>query len=223
MRSELLVFLKAPRVGAVKTRLAHDIGDELAVEVYRSLARAVLDATTPPPEEGFRRVLCFAPRSAGPEIAAWVGDERLEPQSEGDLGERMDEAFANSFARGSTKTVIIGTDSLDVNRMAVEAALRALGHADVVIRAAEDGGYTLIGLRKRQAALFAGIAWSTGTVLSQTLARASAAGLRVESAGPDADIDDLAGLRRHWARVAPLLDAGVARRIEGAAFSTPPA
>ena len=223
MRSELLVFLKAPRVGAVKTRLARDIGDELAVEVYRSLARAVLDATTPAPEEGFRRVLCFAPRDAGPEIATWLVDEVLEPQSEGDLGARMDEAFANSFARGSTKTVIIGTDSLDVNRTAVEEALQALDHADVVIRAAEDGGYTLIGLTKRQTALFTDIAWSTGAVLSQTLARAGARGLRVENAGPDADIDDLAGLRRHWPRVAPLLDAGVARRIEGAAFSTPPA
>lgn len=223
MRCELLVFLKAPRVGAVKTRLAHDIGDELAVEVYRSLARAVLDATTPPPQEGFRRVLCFAPRDAGPEVAAWVGDERLEPQSEGDLGARMDEAFANSFARGSTKAVIIGTDSLDVDRTAVDAAFQALDDVDVVIRAAEDGGYTLIGLTRRQTALFDDIAWSTGAVLSQTLARAAAAGLRVVNAGPDADIDDLAGLRRHWSRAAPLLDAGVARRIEDTAFSTPPA
>ncbi len=223
MRSELLVFLKAPRVGAVKTRLAHDIGDELAAEVYRALARAVLDATTPRSLEAWRRVLCFAPRDAGPEIAAWMGDEVLEPQSEGDLGARMGEAFANSFARGSTKTVIIGTDSLDVNRAAVAAAFQALAAADVVLRAAEDGGYTLIGLTKGQAALFAGIAWSTGAVLSQTLARAASAGLRVKTAGPDADIDDLAGLRRHWARVAPLLDAGVARRIEGTAFSTPPA
>lgn len=223
MRSELLVFLKAPRVGAVKTRLASDIGDELAAEVYRALARAVLDATTPASQEGFRRVLCFAPRDAGLEIAAWVGDAVLEPQSEGDLGARMDEAFANSFARGSAKTILIGTDSLDVNRTAVEEAFQALDHADVIIRAAEDGGYTLIGLTKRQAALFTNIAWSTGTVLSQTLARAATAGLRVESAGPDTDIDDLAGLRRHWARLAPLLNADVARRIEGAAFSTPPA
>ena len=152
-----------------------------------------------------------------------MGDERLEPQSEGDLGARMDEGFANSFARGSAKTILIGTDSLDVNRVVVDAALQALDHADVIIRAAEDGGYTLIGLRKRHAALFAGIAWSTGTVLSQTLASAAAAGLQVVNAGPDADIDDLAGLLRHWARVAPLLDAGVARRIEDTAFSTPPA
>lgn len=223
MRSELLVFLKAPRVGAVKTRLARDIGDELAAEVYRGLARAVLDATTPTPQEVFRRVLCFAPRDAGPEIAAWVGEELLEPQSDGDLGARMDEALANSFARGSGKAVIIGTDSLDVNLRAVEQAFQALDHADLAIRAAEDGGYTLIGLKRRQAALFTDIAWSTGTVLSQTLARASAAGLRVENAGPDADIDDLAGLRRHWARVGPLLDASVACRIEDTAFSTPPA
>jgi len=223
VRSELLVFLKAPRVGAVKTRLARDIGGELAAEVYRSLARAVLDATRPTHPEGFRRVLCFAPGDAGPEIALWLGDEVLEPQAEGDLGVRMDGAFANSFARGSAKSLIVGTDSLDVNRGVVEAAFLALDHADLVIRGAEDGGYTLIGLTRRHTALFADIAWSTRAVLSQTLACAAVAGLRVDHAGPDADIDDLAGLRRHWARIAPLLDADIARRILGTAFSAPPA
>lgn len=207
----------------MKTRLARDLGDELAVAVYRGLARAVLDATAPESQEDFTRILCFAPKDARPEIAEWLGDEVLEPQSEGDLGSRMDEAFARSFERGSTKTVIIGTDSLDVNRAAVEAAFQALEKVDVAIRAALDGGYTLIGLKKRQTALFANIAWSTGAVLSQTLARASAAGLRVENAGPDADIDDVAGLRRHWAKIAPLLADGVASRIQDTAFSTPPA
>jgi uncharacterized protein len=220
MPEELLVFLKAPRPGTVKTRLASDIGDELAVEVYRALTRAVLNATQPQNRGDFRRVICFAPREAGPEIAVWLGGETLEPQSLGDLGARMDEAFANSFARGAAKTVIVGTDSLEVDRVAVKQAFQALDAADVVIRSAEDGGYTLIGLKKRQTTLFTGVAWSTGVVLEQTLARAAAAGLRVENAGPDSDIDDLAGLRRHWARVAPLLDEGVARRIEDTAFST---
>lgn len=217
------MFLKAPRTGAVKTRLAREIGDELAALLYRDLARAVIDATTPAPQEEFSRILCFAPRDAEPEIAQWLGGEVLEPQSEGDLGARMDAAFAKSFARGSTKTVLVGTDSLDVDRRAVDAAFQALTRVDVVIRAAEDGGYTLIGLKERQTALFSDIAWSTDAVLSQTLARAAAAGLRAETSGFDTDIDDLAGLRRHWARVAPVLTASVARRIQDGAFSAPPA
>ena len=139
------MFLKAPRTGAVKTRLAREIGDELAALLYRDLARAVIDATTPAPQEEFSRILCFAPRDAEPEIAQWLGGEVLEPQSEGDLGARMDAAFAKSFARGSTKTVLVGTDSLNVDRRAVDAAFQALTRVDVVIRAAEDGGYTLIG------------------------------------------------------------------------------
>ncbi len=220
---ELLVFLKAPRPGAVKTRLAAAIGDDLACHIYERLASAVLRATAPGERCSFTRVVCFAPADAEAEVAAWLGSEAKEPQPQGDLGERMDGAFARSFARGATKTVIVGTDSLDIDRAGVQAALDALDRADVVLRAAEDGGYTLVGLKRRQSALFAGPAWSTGTVLAQTQALAAAAGLTVAVHGPDRDIDTLDDLRGQWARIEPLLDPALARRIEGTAFSTPPA
>lgn len=217
----LVVFLKAPRAGEVKTRLAASIGDDLAVHVYRALTGAVMAATRPRGPSDFTRVVCFAPADAVNEITAWLGDETLLAQASGDLGARMDQAFAASFASGAEATVIIGTDSLAVDHAAVASAFSALETADLVLRAANDGGYTLIGLRKRQAALFQGIKWSSGEVLAETLARAAAAGLRVAVQGPDADIDTADDLRHQIDALEPCLSPEFARRIR-LALGLPP-
>jgi len=221
---EVLVFLKAPRSGEVKTRLAAEIGDDLAVEIYRGLTAEVLRATEAAGSPTFSRIVCFAPRGAEEEIAAWLGDHHvLEPQSDGDLGARIEHAFATSFARGSSKTVIVGTDSLSIDRAAVGSAFASLDDADLVLRAAEDGGYTLIGLKQSQAALFTGIAWSTSLVLKETLARAAARGLRAVVEGPDADIDTLEDLRKNWSRIRPCLDPQTIERVGQTAFFARPA
>lgn len=225
----LVVFLKAPRAGEVKTRLAASIGDPLAVEVYRVLTGAVMEATRPRGSSDFTRVVCFAPPDAADEIAGWFGDEPLLAQAPGDLGHRMDQAFAHSFASGAEATVIVGTDSLAVDHAAVADAFLALETADVILRGARDGGYTLIGLRKRQPALFADVPWSTGEVLVETLARAAAAGLRVVVQGPDPDIDTADDLRAELQPLEPHLGPELALRVRAAlslppgAFSTPDA
>ena len=135
----LVVFLKAPRAGEVKTRLAASIGDPLAVEVYRALTSAVMEATRPTGISDFTRVVCFAPADAADEIAAWFGDEPLLAQAPGDLGHRMDQAFAHSFASGAEATVIVGTDSLAVDHAAIAGAFSGLDTADVIPRRARDG------------------------------------------------------------------------------------
>lgn len=222
----LIVFLKAPRAGEVKTRLAASIGHDLAVHVYRALTGAVMAATRPRGPYDFTRVVCFAPADAESEITAWLGAETLLAQASGDLGARMDRAFLDSFASGAGAAVIIGADSLAVDHAAVAAAFAALETADLVLRAAHDGGYTLIGLRKPQPALFADIKWSTGEVLAETLARADAAGLRVAVQGPDPDIDTADDLRQQMDALEPHLEPELARRIRGllglppGAFST---
>lgn len=199
----------------MKTRLVEAIGDSLATALYRSLTNAVIGATRPGHGGDFRRVLCFAPNDAGAEISQWFPGEALEPQEGSDLGARMHRAFVNSFGRGSEATVLIGTDCLTLKGDVVAAAYQALETADVVLRSAEDGGYTLIGLREPQPALFSLIEWSTDTVLAVTLAHASKAGLSVSVHGLDADIDTVDDLRRHFATVRAFLDESVARRIEG--------
>jgi hypothetical protein len=201
----LLVFLKAPRPGEVKTRLAAELGESLAVSIYRALTELVIRATRPGEAADFRRVLCYAPSDGASEIAAWFRGEALEAQAGKDLGERMHQAFVLSFARGSASAVLIGTDCPTLGRERVAEALLALETADVVVRSAEDGGYTLIGLNRPQPALFADIEWSGDTVLSVTAARARTAGLRLRVLGEDGDIDTVADLRRHFGSLRPHL------------------
>ncbi len=130
----------------------------------------------------------------------------------------MSGAFARAFARGAERVAIIGTDSPAVSRATAVEALDALSAADVVLGPAEDGGYYLLALRRPQPELFEGVAWSTSSVLADTVARARKAGLSVRLLSPLRDIDTPEDLRAEWPRVRLLLEArpDLMRRSRGA-------
>jgi len=220
--SALVVFLKHPRPGAVKTRLAAAIGAEAAAGLYRALAEQVLEATTPTAGD-YERLVFFDPPESLPEMRDWLPGVRLMAQSGHDLGARMADAFARAFARGARRVAIVGTDAPGVSRATVRAALSALDAADVVIGPAADGGYYLIALRAPGPGLFAGIEWSTPDVREQTLARAAAAGLSVRELKHLRDVDTLDDLRAEWPRIAarlqghPELRATLARLVSASA------
>jgi hypothetical protein len=191
----------------VKTRLAAGIGAQAAAELYRALAEQVLEATTPFPGE-YERLVFFDPKASLPQMRGWLPGVRLVAQSGLDLGARMADAFARTFARGASRVAIIGTDALSVSRETVRVALSALDGADVVIGPTADGGYYLLALREPRPELFAGIAWSTPAVAAQT--RARAAGLVVRDLPVGRDVDTLEDLRAEW----PALQALLAHRPE---------
>jgi len=203
----LIVFLKEPRPGAVKTRLAAVVGPEAAAELYRALAELVLEATTPGPGE-YERLVFFDPPVARRALRAWLPGVSLRAQSGGDLGERMADAFARGFARGAARVAIVGSDAPALTRETATRALAALDAADVVLGPAEDGGYYLIALREPHPELVRGVDWSTPAVLRQTLERAAAARLSVRQLEPLRDVDTLADLRGEW----PALDARLRSR-----------
>jgi rSAM/selenodomain-associated transferase 1 len=208
----LAVFVKAPRPGAVKTRLAADIGSDVAAELYRAMADRVMAATRPEAGE-YDRLVFFTPPDAAPEIETWLrGETCLAQQGEG-LGARMAAAFAHAFAGGASSVVLIGSDAPDVARAHVAGALRALASNDVVIGPSIDGGYALIALARPQPWLFDGMAWSTPAVLEQTLDRARRMKLRAQLLGPLADIDTLADLRREWAAIRSWLPSSLGHRV----------
>jgi rSAM/selenodomain-associated transferase 1 len=207
----LLVFAKAPRPGAVKTRLAEAVGAETAAQLYRLLAERELQHTRPAAGE-YQRVVLFTPADAAEEMAHWLPGEALRPQTGGDLGERMASAFAEAFAVGARRVVLIGTDVPWLSRESVADALRRLDEVELVLGPADDGGYYLIGLSRPMPGLFRGIAWSTPSVLGATVDRASALGLSVQLLEPLPDIDVLEDLRRHWERLGPTLAARPALR-----------
>ena len=192
-RGVLIVFVKAPRPGEVKTRLAAGIGAEQAAAAYRALAEGVLERTAPLAQE-YERLVFHAPPEAGAEIALWLPAETLVPQEGPDLGARMDAAFGAAFERGARKAVLVGSDVPQLGRTHVGQAFDALEDVPVVLGPAADGGYYLVGLRERRPELFQGIEWGTAGVLEATLARCAALGLRPRLLATLVDIDTAADL-----------------------------
>jgi len=200
----LIAFVKAPRPGGVKTRLVPPLEPAAAASLYRALAEAELRNTAPLADE-YRRVLCYAPVDARAEIAAWLPGEDLDPQAEGDLGQRMAAAFDSAFARGAGRVVLIGSDVPWLTREAVLQAFAALDWHDLVLGPARDGGYYLIALNRPRPQLFQGVPWSTPAVLAATVELASGLGLSVHRLEVLSDVDTPDDLRREWPRLRPML------------------
>jgi rSAM/selenodomain-associated transferase 1 len=163
-RPTVILFARAPRLGAVKRRLAKGIGARAALRFYR----ATLSATARPiaRDRRWRTVLATTPRGARTDWTHFVprGTPRLE-QPRGDLGARM----AGCMKR-YPRAVLAGSDIPDLRPDDIAAAIRALGRADAVFGPATDGGYWLVGLGPRRPARpFAGVRWSTRHALADTM------------------------------------------------------
>ena len=198
-RSAVLVFVRAPEAGRVKTRLAREIGAEAALRVYRRLAEhAVAAARSLAPAADVR--IHVDPGDAVPTVAAWLGGGAdYLPQAEGDLGERMRAAFAFAFGEGYGKVVIVGSDLPDVSADLLRRALDSLDTAPAVLGPARDGGYYLLGMREMAPGVFDGVPWSTDRVLERTLGRLREAGIEPALLETLADVDDAADLPPGWA------------------------
>ncbi|MYB99285.1 MAG: DUF2064 domain-containing protein, partial [Gemmatimonadetes bacterium] len=199
-RATLLVFAKAPRPGEVKTRLARTLGPEgapayeRAAELYRRMGRNIVDAVTDAPAT---MTVCYDPVDAESEVRDWLGPapRQYRYQGDGDLGERMSRMFDRAF-EDSHRVVVIGTDTPAVDAGTVVRAVAALDTADVVLGPSRDGGYYLMALRAPQPGLFAGVEWSTESVLAESVIRARGLGLRVTFLEVEADVDTAGDLVR---------------------------
>jgi uncharacterized protein len=171
----LIVFVKAPRPGSVKTRLAQAVGPVAACDAYRVLVNRVLDRIAAASSVQIR----FGPDNAEDEIRHWMKPGwTLARQGYGDLGERLQRAFADAFASGARRVAIIGSDCPYLGFEDVVEAWRALDTHDVVLGPASDGGYWLIALRETTPKIFEAIPWGTAEVLNRTLSQIDAAKLR---------------------------------------------
>ncbi len=163
----LVVFVRAPRLGRVKTRLAADIGSVAAWAFYR---RAVDAARRRLAGDG--RWQCWVAVTPDHEARPgrpWTRGCRVMPQGGGDLGDRMGRVM-HRLPPGPA--VIVGTDVPGLRPAHVAAGFRALGGNDAVFGPSSDGGYWLVGLRRRPTIpdLFRGVRWSTEHALADTLA-----------------------------------------------------
>ena len=168
------VFLQAPRSGAVKARLASDIGDRQALRLYRVMASRTLAAIR---EAGFDATIWFAPPDAAVEMRRWLGDGwDLRPQASGDLGTRL--ATAEQAVTRGRGWLAIGGDCprLDAELLQVAAAVVARG--EVALGPSDGGGCYLIGGRTPlPTAVFQEIPWNTHGALAGARAWLTGAGV----------------------------------------------
>ena len=164
----LVVFARAPRYGTVKRRLARDVGALAAWRFHRETTAALLRCVGR--DRRWTSWLAVTPdRWLARPGGLWPGPRRLLGQGPGDLGRRMGRVLS---LLPPGPVVIVGSDIPGIRPRHVAAAFRALGRHDWVLGPADDGGYWLIGARRRPALRlpFAGVEWGSERALAQTRA-----------------------------------------------------
>ncbi|RNC84384.1 MAG: glycosyltransferase [Balneola sp.] len=172
MERKLILFVKNPEFGKVKTRLAKTIGKEKALDVYQSLIRYTKKIAEPLSVE---KEVWYSNFIENKDIWDEAGfQKRL--QRGNDLGNRMSFALSQSVTNGGSKrVVIIGSDCAELDTDTIESAFDLLEKYSLVVGPAKDGGYYLIGMNQFYPELFEEIEWSTENVLEQTLSKAKTA------------------------------------------------
>jgi rSAM/selenodomain-associated transferase 1 len=190
-RRTLVVMVKAPVMGRVKTRLAREVGSIEALRFYRSATAALLRRLAFDPR--WRTVLAIDPPRAC-RASHWSRAIARSPQCRGDLGVRMRDQLGRA---PHGPVVLIGSDIPGIAPRHVADAFAALRCHDSVFGPAEDGGYWLIGLCagfRPPGGLFDHVRWSTPHALADT--RANLSGRKVAFVATLFDVDDAADWRR---------------------------
>ncbi|RCT53944.1 TIGR04282 family arsenosugar biosynthesis glycosyltransferase [Winogradskyella sp. KYW1333] len=158
----VIVFVKNITLGTVKTRLAKTIGDIGAFEVYSELVKVTEKAT--------RNLNCDIKIYYSSSITEshWPNENKTVQQGE-DLGEKMYNAFNDSFNAGYKKIVLIGSDLPTITSCHIKESINSLDDSVSVFGPAEDGGYYLIGLRSMVPEIFQNKPWSQNHLLKTTL------------------------------------------------------
>jgi rSAM/selenodomain-associated transferase 1 len=190
----LLIFVKYPELGKVKTRLAQDIGYMRATQIYSVMAKTIIDTLSK--SKTHRTIIFFDPPDRKADLKLWLRYKLCTflPQEGNSLGERMVNAFKKAFSLRAKKAVIIGTDCIGISNKLISKAFNTLNQADVVLGPAEDGGYYLLGLNKLVPEIFNNIDWSTNLVLNQTSEKLRKKGLKLKLLQTLKDIDTLSDL-----------------------------
>jgi rSAM/selenodomain-associated transferase 1 len=193
----LLVFVKYPAPGTVKTRLSPKLTPEQGADFYRALAEEVVEVHGG--AAGYESIVCFSPESARREVGSWLGPGvRLWGQRGADLGARQLHAMRKALQAGYSKAAIIGSDCPTITPEDIEVAFASLDENDLVLGPCEDGGYYLIGATRPLGFLFEGISWGSERVLGETLEKALEAGLTYELLDVKYDIDSYSDLERYY-------------------------
>jgi uncharacterized protein len=197
----LVLMMKAPRPGFVKTRLADEIGAESAVNLYRRFVELLVRRLFADPARPWQAVIAFDPPEERPLVEGWLSPlvapgAVFLPQSDGDLGDRLRAAFSAAFDAGAPAVLALGADCLEIEPQEIESCFRDLRSTGVLMGPAHDGGYWSIGMSEPRFELFEDMPWSGPGLAEATRRKARELGLRMVERAVRMDIDQLDDLRR---------------------------
>lgn len=181
----VIVFVKNPQLGKVKTRLAATLGDEKALEIYNKLVdytRTVLLGI-----EGVKKYVYYSDFiDSEDEWSNGIFEKKL--QVHGGLGSKITYALKNTF-NTCDQVIIIGSDCPQLTSDHIKEAFEQLDAVDLVIGPSHDGGYYLLGINKLHPELFEGINWSTEHVFNETIKKAQSLNLSTSTLETLSDVD----------------------------------
>jgi uncharacterized protein len=191
----VILFVKLPEKGKVKSRLAQCMDEDLVLRLYENMVLDTIDMLT---RGRFPFRICFTPAGARDRIREWLGKEYHSfPQAGDDLGDRMKKAFARVFSEDVEVALLIGSDIPGLTARIIDEAFTVLLTDDVVIGPAVDGGYYLIGFRKKsfEPGIFHDMVWSTRTVFRETMDKLHDASLKIHVLPELTDVDTMDNLK----------------------------
>lgn len=190
----LIIFIKNPVLGKVKTRLAATVGDEKALEVYNKLLKHTRNTTQPLPIDKHLFYSDFVDNEdKWPED---VFNKHLQTH-DADLGKKMYDAFMTLHEKGYEKAAIIGSDCMDMTSDVLRQAYEQLGEHETVIGPAKDGGFYTIGFnfkligedKEILTAVFLDKEWSHENVATDAVKAIESLGLKTHMLPELNDID----------------------------------
>lgn len=195
----LVVVAKAPMPAKVKTRLSPELSPDEATSLYRCFIRDRIREISR--LKDIDLAISYTPTDSKEFFIRFLSNGfQLFPQRGKDLGQRLHNIFVDKLQQGYDAVSIIDSDTPDLPRSIVEQSFQLLGSdaVDAVFGPCPDGGYYLIGMRKSHPELFEDIAWSTETVLQDTMQKAEKAGIRAQLLPRWNDLDTFEDLLEYY-------------------------
>jgi rSAM/selenodomain-associated transferase 1 len=175
----ILLFVKYPEIGKVKSRLSASISKKKVAKIYSFFVEDILERLKETPYE---TIICYHPEESINKFKKWLGpDYSYMPQKGNNLGERLKKGFEKGFQQGFTKLIALGSDSPDLYISIIDEAFENLDEFDTIIGPCEDGGYYLIGFSKQSffPEVFDKIPWSSENVFERSIKALSKANQKV--------------------------------------------
>lgn len=194
MKKGLIIFVRHPELGKVKTRLAATIGNEATLTIYKKLLQHTFDISN---AADCDKHVFYSTTVVENDL--WNGDRFFKDlQENSDLGSRMKAAFRKLFQKGYKRVCIIGSDCYELSANIIEDAFQRLDENDLVIGPAKDGGYYLLAMKEDVKNVFQNIEWSTEKVLKQTIEVAQQKGYSYSLLPELSDVDIIEDVPQPW-------------------------